>query len=105
VPVDDIISNVAVAVDRVDRTGGATVGEVFVNHPELTAMGPEVTRHYSWIFNVATYPVYYDVRESRCLDTSVPVNLPDAAATIFARHEHVEVKCALMVERNPGMVP
>ena len=34
--------------------------------------------------------------------SSGPVNLPDEA--VLTRHDHVEAKCAHMVERNPGVV-
>jgi hypothetical protein len=112
VPVNDFQGNGAAGVDCVDRTGGATIGEVLVGHPELAAKGPEGTRHYGWIFNVMGLPVRCDepdIRDScqsvAVVQAPVPLNFPDAAA-IFTRHEQVEVKSwdTLMVEGNPGMI-
>ena len=69
---------------------------VLVGHPNLTAVGPEAWRHYSWSFNVyAKGP--RDLRFS-----SIPVNPKDVA--LLARYDHVEAKCAKMVERNPVVV-
>ena len=69
---------------------------VLVGHPNLTAVGPEAWRHYSWSFNVyAKGP--RDLRGS-----SIPVNPKDVA--LLARYDHVEAKCAKMVERNPVVV-
>ena len=36
------------------------------------------------------------------LDNSSPVNLPDGA--VLARYDHLELKCALMVERKRTVV-
>jgi hypothetical protein len=82
--------------------GRNSIGVVLIGHPQLAAKGPEGARHYRWIFNGAGLIVMI-MDEPDIGDSSVPVNLPDAAAT-FTRHEHVVVKCALMIERNPGMV-
>ena len=69
---------------------------VLVGHPNLTAVRPEAWRHYSWSFNLyAKGP--RDLRLS-----SIPVNPKDVA--LLARYDHVEAKCAKMVERNPVVV-
>jgi len=70
---------------------------VLVGHPNLTAVGPEAWRHYSWPFNRCAH-VRRDLR-----DSSIPVNLKDVA--LIARYDQVEAKCAKMVERNPVVVP
>jgi len=88
-PIEDIISNVAAAVDCVDST------VVLVGRQELAAIGPELSRHYSWSFKFGAR-----VRDKR--DSSSPVNRKDEA--VLRRHDHVEAKCALMVERNPGVI-
>jgi hypothetical protein len=106
-PVEDSQSSVAAGVDCVDRTGRATIGELLIAHPQLAAKGPEVTRHYSWIFNLMStceLPDRHDSCQSvAVVQAAVPLNLPHVGAK-FTRHEHVEVKCAFMVERNAGMV-
>jgi hypothetical protein len=86
-----------------ERTGDGrnSIGVVLVGHPELAAKGAEAARHYSCAFNAAGLPVMGD--EPDIGDSSGPVNLPHAAA-ISTRHDHVEVKCAHVIERNPGMV-
>ncbi len=66
-----------------------------VGHPNLTAVGPEAWRHYSWSFN-------HSARGRDGRDSSSPVNLKDVA--LLARYDHVEAKCAKMVERNPVVV-
>ena len=77
-------------LDCVDRIA------VLVGHPNLTAVGPEACRHYSWSFNVyAKGP--RDLRFS-----TIPVNPKDVA--LLARYDHVKAKCANMVERNPVVV-
>jgi hypothetical protein len=87
---EDIWKNGAIVPDCVDSIA------VLVGHPNLTAVGPEAWRHYSWSFNVyAKGP--RDVRGS-----SIPVNPKDVA--LLARYDHVEAKCAKMVERNPVVV-
>jgi len=91
-PIEDIISNVAAAVDCVDST------VVLVGRQELAAIGPELSRHHSWSFKFGAR-----AHEGRRLDkTSVSVNLEDEA--VLRRHDQVEAKCALMVERNPGVI-
>ena len=77
---------------------------VLVGRQDLAAIGPELSRHYSWSFK-------FDARARdnrdmwRCRrrrrDREV-VNLQDDA--VLRRHDHVEAKCALMVERNPGVI-
>ena len=82
--------------------GGRSIGVILIAHPDLAAKGPENTRHHSWIFNCAGLPVIIqdkpDIGGIAC-----PVHLPHAAAA-FTGHDHVKVKCALMIEGNPGMV-
>ena len=96
--IEDIISNVAVAVDCVDST------EVLVGRQELAAIGPELSRHYSWSFKVGARA--RDLRDVwRCRARRrgrEVVNLPDDA--ILSRHDHVVAKCAHMVERNRGVI-
>jgi hypothetical protein len=105
VPLDNIQSNVAAAVDCVESTGDGrnSIGEVLVGHPDLAAKGAEAARHYSWIFNCAGQVVMIEDEPDIC-DSSGPVHLPDAAAAL-TRHDHVKVKCALMIEGNSGMGP
>jgi erythromycin esterase-like protein len=69
---------------------------VLVGYPNLTAMRPEAWRHYSGSFNFCAR-----ARDGR--DNSSPVNPPDAASDL-TRYDHVETKCAKMVERNPVVV-
>ena len=82
--------------------GGNSTWVVLVSHPDLAAKGPEGSRHHSWIFNCAGLVVLI-VDEPKIGNGSGPVHLPHAAAG-FTGHDHVEVKCALMIEGNPGMV-
>jgi hypothetical protein len=82
--------------------GRGSIGVVLVGHPELAAKGSEGARHDSWIFNSAGLIVMIQ-DEPDIGDSSGPVHLPHAAAK-FTRHDHVEAKCAFMIERNPGMV-
>jgi hypothetical protein len=74
-----------------------------VGHPNLTAVGPEAWRHYSWSFNLPATGWKY-VRDGRCATHSHPVNPIDAA--LLARYDHVVPKYARssMVERNPVVV-
>ena len=104
VPLDDIQSNVAAAVDSMDSAGdgGRSIGVIFVAHPDLAAKGTKATRYHSWTFKVAGPPVMCD--EPDIGDVSHSIHLPHAAAP-FTGHEHVKVKRALMIEGNPGMVP
>ena len=104
VPLDNIQSDVAAAVDCMESTGDGrnSVGIVLVAHPELAAKGPEGAWHYSRIFNGAGQIVMI-VDEPDIGDSSGPVDLPDAAAP-FTGHEHVVTERALMIEGNPGMV-
>src|SRR5205814_7147923 len=53
--------------DCVDSTGA------LVGHPNLTAVGPEAWRHYSWSFN-------HSARGRDGRDSSSPVNLKDVAS-------------------------
>jgi hypothetical protein len=97
-PIEDIISNVAVAVDCVDHT------VVLVSRHELAAKGPELSRHYSWSFKLGArardYAGMWRCRVRR--RGREVVNLPDDA--VLSRHDHVVSKCAHMVERNPGVI-
>jgi hypothetical protein len=69
-----------------------------VSHPNLTTVGPEEWRHYSWSFNrLATRKYARDVG-----DSSSPVNPKDVA--LLTRYDHVKAKCAKMVERDPIVV-
>jgi hypothetical protein len=69
-----------------------------VGHPNLTTVGPEEWRHYSWSFKrLATRKQAGDVR-----DSSSPVNPKNVA--LLTRYDHVKAKCAKMVEGNPGVV-
>jgi hypothetical protein len=49
VPLDDIQSNIAAAVDCVEGAGDGrnSIREVLVGHPDLAAKGAEAARHYS----------------------------------------------------------
>jgi hypothetical protein len=72
---------------------------VLGSHPNLTALGPEAWRDYSWSFN----PRCVDERDERDMWSSWKViNLKDVA--LLARYDHVKTKCANMVERNPVVV-
>ena len=97
-PIEDIISNVAAAVDCVDSA------VVLVGRQDLAAIGPELSRHYSWSFKFGARA--RDNRDMwRCRRRRrgrEVVNLQDDA--VLRRHDHVEAKCALMVERNPGVI-
>jgi len=91
------VSTVIIVLDCVDNI-------VFlVAHPNLTTVGPEAYRHYSWSFNLTviknTGRSKY-VRDLRGI--SKPVNPKDGA--LLARYDHVKAKCAKMVERNPVVV-
>jgi hypothetical protein len=94
---EDILSNgvstVIIVLDCVDLTVR------LVGHPNLTAVGPEEWRHYSWSFNLAVTGRAH-VRDLRGI--SIPVNPKDVA--LLARYDHVVAKCAKMVERNPVVV-
>jgi len=82
-------------VDCVDSTA------VLVGRQDLAAIGPEVSRHYSWSFKFG--PRVRDERDMwRVRRDREVVNLPDDA--VLTRHDHVVAKCALMVERNPGVI-
>jgi hypothetical protein len=72
---------------------------LLVGHPNLTAVGPEAYRHYSWSFNLPGTG-RKNARDLR--DNSIPVNPKDVAFP--ARYDHVVAKCAKMVERNPVVV-
>jgi len=72
---------------------------LLVGYPNLTAVGPEEWRHYSWSFNLRAT----GRKQTRDLrDSSIPVNSKDVA--LLARYDHVVSKCAKMVERNPVVV-
>src|ERR1700745_4072520 len=83
--------------------GGNSIVGVLVSHPDLAPKGPKGARHHSWIFNGAGVVVLI-VDKPEIGGISVSVHQPHAAAP-FTGHDHVEVKGALMVEGNPGMVP
>ena len=104
VPLDDIQSNIAPAINCMDSTGqgGRSIGVVLIAHPDLAAKGPEGTRHHSWIFNCAGLIVLI-VDETEIGGISVSVHQPHAAAG-FTGHDHIKVKRAFMIEGNPGMV-
>src|SRR6202035_464569 len=85
------------------RDGRNSIGVVFVSHPDLAPKGPESARHHRWIFNGAGLVVLI-VDEAEIAGLSVTIDQPHAAAT-FTGHDHVEVKGALVIEGNPGMVP
>ena len=75
--------------------------EVLVGHPNLTAVGPEAWRHYSWSFNLyAKRP--RDLRDNSVMGNWIFVNSKDVA--LPARYDHVVTKCAKMVERNPVVI-
>jgi hypothetical protein len=97
-PIEDIISNGAMVVDCVDST------VVLVGRQELAAQGPEAHWHYSWSFKFGARA--RDNRDMwRCRRRRrgrEVVNLHDDAG--LRRHDHVEAKCAHMVERNPGVI-
>jgi hypothetical protein len=78
-----------------------SIARVLVGHPNLTAVGPEAWRHYSWSFNVVA-TARKQARDGRCATSSIPVNPKDVA--LLASHDHVKAKCAKMVERNPVVV-
>ena len=88
-PIEDIVSNVAVAVDCVDST------VVLVGRQDLAAIGPELSRNYSWSFK-------FGARARNRGGMSGRVNLPDG--TVLSRDDQVVAKRALMVERNPGVI-
>jgi len=102
-PFDDIQSNIAVAVDCMNRAGDRRnrIRVVLVRYPELPAKGPEAARHDNWVLKVGRLPVRCD--EADILDRPVPMNFPDAAAA-FTCHEQVKIKCAFMIERNASMI-
>src|SRR6202035_1009846 len=85
------------------RDGRNSIGVVLVSHPDLAALGPEGARHHSWIFNGAGLVVLI-VDKPDIGGISVSIYQPHAAAT-FTGHDQVEVKRALMIEGNPGMIP
>jgi hypothetical protein len=58
-----------------------------VGHQELTGVGPEGQRRYSWSFNISARG---RDRVTAIQDISIPVNLKDAAVT--ARYDHIEAK-------------
>jgi hypothetical protein len=97
--IEDIMSNVAKVIDCVDYT------VALVGHQNLTAKGPEARapvsriwcRRYNWSFNLVARARRVNLR-----NTSMPVNLKDVA--VLARCDHVVLKCAHFVERNPGVV-
>ena len=82
--------------------GDGSIGVILIAHPKLAAKGPEGTRHHSWIFNCAGLHVMIqdkpNIRRVACA-----IHLPHPAAA-FTGHDHVKVKCALMIEGNAGMV-
>src|SRR4029077_8024400 len=90
VPLDDIQSNVAAAIDSMDSTrdGGNSIGVVLVSHPDLAAKRPEGARHHSWVFNGAGLVVLI-VDKPEIGGISVSVHQPHAAAP-FTGHDHVE---------------
>jgi hypothetical protein len=76
-----------------------------VGHPNLTAVGPEACRHYSWSFNQMHRIGRKQGRDGRGISmyySSNVVNAIDAAR--LARYDHVVAKYASMVERNPVVV-
>jgi hypothetical protein len=91
------VSTVIIVLDCVDSI-------VFlVGHPNLTAVGPEALRHYSWSFNLTVIKNTGRSKYVRDLrDSSNPVNPKDGA--LFATYDHVISKCAKMVERNSVVV-
>jgi hypothetical protein len=99
-PIEDIISNGVIGIEA--DCGDPTV--VLVGRQDLAAQGPEAHRHYSWSFKFGA-----GARDNRDMwrcrrrrrDREV-VNLKDDA--VLRRHDHVEAKCAHMVERNPGVI-
>jgi hypothetical protein len=93
-PIEGIVSNGAIVLDCVDLTVD------IVGRQDLTPQGPEAHRHYSRSFNVCGMLCVRRVRDE--LDNSSPVNLPDGA--VLARYDHLELKCALMVERKRTVV-
>src|ERR1700746_1977589 len=85
------------------REGRNSIGVVLVSHPDLAAKRSEGARHHSWIFNGAGMVVLI-VDKPEIGGIAVSVHRAHAA-TPFTGHDHVEVKGALMIEGNPGMVP
>ena len=84
--------------------GRRSIGVLLIGHPDFAAKGPEGARHDSWTFNFSNLSPAVEVADS--IDSSGPVHRPHAAAK-FTCHDHVEgelAQCALMIERNPGMV-
>jgi len=72
---------------------------LLVGHPNLTAVGPEEWRHYSWSFN---HPATTRKQARDMGDISTTVNPKDVA--LLARDDHVKAVCAKMVERDPVVV-
>ena len=74
---------------------------LLVSYPNLAAVGPEESRHYSWSFN----RVHGRIRRKQCRDVcdrSISVNSKDVA--FVARDNHVKAKCANVVERNSVVI-
>jgi hypothetical protein len=95
-PIEHIISNVAIAVDCVDST------VVLVARHELAAIGPELSRYYSWSFKFGARAPDQRGNSGRARVLRITLDLPDDA--VLSSHDHVEAKCAHMVERNPGVI-
>jgi len=72
---------------------------LLVGHPNLTAMGPEKWRYYSWSFKYSA-TARKQARDVRGISTSV--NPKDVA--LLTRYDQVKAIRAKMVERNSVVV-
>jgi hypothetical protein len=77
---------------------------VLVGRQDLAAQGPEAHRHYSWSFKFgARVRDQRDMWRGRARRRGREVVNPQDDA-VLRRYDHVEAKCAHMVERNPGVI-
>ena len=75
---------------------------LLVSYPNLAAVGPEESRHYSWSFNRVVGWIGRKKGRDERDSYGAPVNPKDVA--LLARNNHVKAKCPSMVEGNPVVV-